>query len=78
MILGLGLIGFCIYQQYLERLKLLENIRQDYRNLHQDTKKEIDYLKSRLSELDEVKKLLITTKSIGSINPQTSNTVMKF
>lgn len=78
MILGLGLIGFCIYQQYLERLKLLENIRQDYANMHQETKREIEYLKSRVSELDEVKKLLISTKSIGSISSQTSNTVMKF
>jgi len=71
-LLGLGLIGYCVYQQYLEKLKLMEGIRSDYEKLNLETKKELEYVRTRLHELDEVKKLLVATKSIGSISQQTN------
>jgi hypothetical protein len=69
-ILGLGLVGFAMYQQYLERLRILNSLTKEYEDHKNQVNQELQYMKSKMAEVDEMKKILMSTKTVGQINPQ--------
>jgi hypothetical protein len=59
-----------MYQQYLERLRILSSLTKEYEDHKNQINQELQYMKSKMAEVDEMKKILMSTKTVGQINPQ--------